>query len=108
MLCALQAGHYMERAKRGEGAAPGSPELLQSALQQAQRLLTRVWEWLCSLFGYRWQSPQEYQVCTELTWRSTTVLSFCTVQTSACSYRSSGHLSGQLFGLTMRFFNFSL
>ena len=75
MLCALQAGHYMERAKRGEGAAPGSPELLQSALQQAQRLLTRVWEWLCSL-------------------RSTTVLSFCTVQTSACSYRSSGHLQG--------------
>ena len=62
MLCTLQAGHYMERAKQGGGAAPGSPELLQSALQQAQRLLTRVWEWLCSLFGYRWQSPQEYQV----------------------------------------------
>lgn len=62
MLCALQAGHYMERAKRGESVAAGSPELLQSALQQAQRLLTRVWEWLCSLFGYRWQSPQDYQV----------------------------------------------
>ena len=62
MLCGLQAGHYMERAKRGVGAAPGSPELLQSALQQAQRLLTRVWEWLCSLFGYRWQSPQESKV----------------------------------------------
>ena len=62
MLYALQAGHYMERAKRGDGGPPGSPELLQSTLQQAQRLLTRVWEWLCSLFGYRWQSPQEYQV----------------------------------------------
>ena len=62
MLCALQAGHYMERAKRGEGVAAGSPELLQSALQQAQRLLTRVWEWLCSLFGYQWQSPQESKV----------------------------------------------
>ena len=62
MLCTPQAGRYMERAKQGGGTAPGSPELLQSALQQAQRLLTRVWEWLCSLFGYRWQSPQESKV----------------------------------------------
>ena len=60
----LQAGHYMEQAKHGEGVR--SPELLQNAVQQAQRLLTRVWEWLCSLFGYRWQAPAEHQVLYRL------------------------------------------
>ena len=57
----LQAGHYLEQA-RGEDGARGSPELLQNALQQAQRLLTRVWEWLCSMFGYRWQAADSRQV----------------------------------------------
>ncbi len=43
-----------------------SPELLQNAVQQAQRLLTRVWEWLCSLFGYRWQAQADHQVLYRL------------------------------------------
>lgn len=60
----MQAGHYMEQ---GQGIGPhGSPELLPKAVQQAQRLLTRVWEWLCSLFGYRWQDPVTHQVLYRL------------------------------------------
>ncbi len=54
----------MDQAKQGEGVR--SPELLQNAVQQAQRLLTRVWEWLCSLFGYRWQAPVDHQVLYRL------------------------------------------
>ena len=55
----------MEQAKHGH-SVPGSPELLQNAVQQAQRLLTRVWEWLCSLFGYRWQAQADHQVLYRL------------------------------------------
>ncbi len=62
----------MEQAKHGEGVR--HQELLQNAVQQAQRLLTRVWEWLCSLFGYRWQAPAEHQVLYRLFWE---FLLFC-------------------------------
>ena len=56
----LQAG---QQAKQGQGqGVQGAPEPLQSAVQQAQRLLTRVWEWLCSLFGYRWQAQADHKV----------------------------------------------
>lgn len=55
--------NYLEESKADGGVAP-STELMQSAIQQAQRLLTRVWDLVMSLLD-RCPSPSP-QVCSDL------------------------------------------
>jgi hypothetical protein len=59
----VQVSNYLDKSKAEGGAGP-STDLLQSAVQQAQRLLTRVWEWLSRVLG---QCPSASpQVCAEV------------------------------------------
>ena len=47
----MQVDQYLDRSAN-EGGRGQSTELLQTAVRQAQQLLTRVWTWLLSLLGF--------------------------------------------------------
>lgn len=47
----MQVDQYLDRSA-DEGGQGQSTELLQTAVRQAQQLLTRVWTWVLSLLGF--------------------------------------------------------
>ncbi len=73
----FQVDNYLDSSAREEGPHP-STELLQTAVRQAQRLLTRVWDWLVWLLGMgSSKSPKVRTVPISVL--CCTVLAFCSV-----------------------------